>query len=147
MLFSKIKTALITSLITWIFGIVLTTVGGLIYLLSGGEGDISVAIGGAFLMIIYLLPFLLVVGIPISVASDELTRESSRRKRYAYIIHVGLGIMLFSFIFPISKVVTDFGSVISTSPWLLTVIFTASVFWKFDEKAKGKLARSSFLVS
>lgn len=147
MLFSKFKTALLTALITWVFGIVFTTVGGLIYLLSGGDADISVAISGAFLMIIYLLPFLLVVGIAISIASDELTRESNRRKRYAYIIHVGLGIMLFSFIFPITKVVTDLGYFISTLPWLLTVVFTASVFWKLDEKAKGKLARTSFLVS
>lgn len=144
MLLSKFKTALLTALITWVFGIVLTTVGSLIYLLSGGDGYISVAIGGAFLMIVYLIPFLLVVGIPISVASDEFTRESNHRKRYAYIFHVGLGIMLFSFIFPITKVVSDLGAFISTSPWLLTVIVTASVFWKFDEKAKGKLSRSSF---
>ena len=133
MLFSKFKTALMTSVLTWLFSIGLTIVGGILYKLCGGDGKISVAIGASFLMIIYLIPVILIVGIPISVASDELTCESNHRKLFSYFVHIGIGLMLFFFVFPSSYL----------SPWLLIIIFSASLFWKFDEKAKMKLEKYS----
>ncbi|MYL65469.1 hypothetical protein GLW07_19095 [Bacillus hwajinpoensis] len=146
MLFCKLKTALITSILTWLFCIGLITVGGIIYKLMGGEGEISVAIGGSFLMIIYLIPAIIIIGIPISVAADQLTSESNHRKFYSYIVHNGVGIFLFLLVFSNSKIVNTLDYLISTSPWLLIVVTSASLFWRFDEKAKLKSMQFSVNV-
>ncbi|MYL63450.1 hypothetical protein GLW07_08800 [Bacillus hwajinpoensis] len=146
MLFSKLKTALITSILTWLFCIVLMTVGGIIYKLSGGNGGISVAIGGSFLMILYLIPAIIIIGIPISAAADQLTAGSNHRKFYSYIVHNGVGILLFLFVFSNSKLVNTLDYLISTGPWLLVVIVSASLFWNFDEKEKLKSMRFSINV-
>ncbi|MBN8207899.1 hypothetical protein JI666_03960 [Bacillus sp. NTK071] len=140
MLFSKLKTTMVTSILTWLFSIVLITLGGIIYKLSGGDGKISVAIGGSFLMIIYLIPAILIGGIPISVTADQLTAESNHRKLHSYIVHNGLGILLFLLVFSNSISINPLVYLLSTSPWLLIVIISASLFWKIDEVAKLRIS-------
>lgn len=139
MLLSKFKTALLTSILTWLFCVVLMPIVGIFLKVSGRVEDISVAIGGSFLLIIYIVPVIILIGIPISVAADQLTKESSYRKMYAFLIHNGLGVLLFYFVFSNEINSITFDYIISASPWLIIVITSASLFWKFDEKAKSRL--------
>ncbi|MBN8209855.1 hypothetical protein JI666_13950 [Bacillus sp. NTK071] len=140
MLKRKVKTALLTSLFSWVSIIILGVIIGVIYKISGGADKISPAIGSLFLIIILIVPIVLVVGIPISMLSDTLTKNtrSKYRRLYSLSIHVGSGLLLHVFVFPISYQPNILSYLLNYSFYLGIIVIISSIFWIIDEMRKNK---------